>query len=144
MKKSFIKLMFLALLAVAVITSCKKDKGIDGTTWNLNVSVNLDGTFTVLATATFTVDGQNFSAAIATSQIGGAAEVHNFTINGTVDGEIYTVSNSAFNITVGSTTETITITSGSFTYSDPDIAGSGTVTSSLTPNPGTFTFTGTK
>ena len=143
MKKSILSFLIIALTAMYVFTSCKKDD-IDGSKWDLNVTVNLDGTFSVVATATFTIDGNNFSAAVSTSQIGGAAEVHNFNINGTVSGDIYTVSNSTFTITVGANTENITIISGTHTVSGSDMSGSGSITSSSTPNSGTYTFTGTK
>jgi hypothetical protein len=143
MKKSILSFLIIALMAMFVFTSCKKDK-IDGSKWDLNVTVNLNGTFAVIATSTFTIDGSNFSAAITTSQIGGAAEVHNFNINGTFSGDTYTVTNSTFSITVGSNTEDITITTGIHTVDGSSMSGSGSVSTLPIGATGTYTFTGTK
>jgi len=156
MKKSFLCLFAIAFAAIFIISSCKKkdnDSSDDtnnnnaGSTWNLNVNVDLGGTFTVIATAVITINETNFSAAVTTSQIGGGAEVHNFTINGTVNGNEYTVTNSNFILTFDSDTENVTITSGTHTTSGSTASGSGNISvvpaGSTTPMPGTYNFTAT-
>jgi hypothetical protein len=158
MKKSLFG-MLAVFMAIAIIGgACKKDKDDDNddnnninppaaSTWNLNVLVDLSGEFTVIATAAITITGGNWSAAITTSQIGGGAEVHSFTINGTVASGTYTVSNHSFTITVGGGVETVTITSGTHTTTGNTLSGSGNVevlpAGMTTPMAGTYTGTGT-
>jgi len=137
----------LALMMAILLTSCKKDETTSGDKWNLNVSVDLGGTFPVIAVATINITGTSFSAAVTTSQIGGAAEVHDFTINGTANGNTLTVTNAVIVLTYPTFTETITL-NGTIVISGNTLSGNGTesVVQSINPNPepGTFTLTGTK
>lgn len=155
MRRSIISFMMIAMAAVFLMTACKKDDDDDdntittippgATTWNLNVSVDLGGVFTVVATAAVTINSSSLSAAVSTSTIGGAPEVHNFTITGTVSGSTWTVSNSSFTIGSGSSQEDVTITSGTHTANGNSLSGSGAMTVTPVgagPINGTYTVTG--
>jgi hypothetical protein len=154
--RTFFVLMLAALIALA---SCKKDKEDDSNdsnntptptaiTWNLNAQVDLGGVFTVIGTGAITINGSAFTAVITTSTIGGAAEVYNFSINGTISGSTYSVTNQTFTVGTGSPPETVTITSGTHTVNGNNLTGNGSV--SVVPAgggaamPGTYTVTGTK
>lgn len=157
-----LRIVFVVMLAALVaLASCKKDKkdsNDDNTTpttptptaitWNLNAQVNLGGLFTVIATGAITINGSAFTAAITTSTIGGAAEVYNFSINGTISGSTYTVTNQTFTVGTGSPPETVTITSGTHTVNGNNLTGNGNISvvpvGGGTAIPGTYTVTGTK
>ena len=150
----------MASAMMVLTTACKNDDDTDDnddnnntttpttTNWNLNASVDLGGTFPVVATGVATVNGSSLSIAITTSTIGGAAEVHNFTITGAVSGDTWTVTNSQFSINSGGGDENITITTGTHTISGSSLTGSGNVSvvpvGDTTSMPGTYTVTGTK
>jgi hypothetical protein len=110
------------------------------TEWDLNSTVNMDGTFPVTADLVLTTNGVLFTAALTTKLIGGAPEVHNITVSGTINGTTYTVTNQSFSITVGGTLETFTM-NASFLISGNSFSGSGTLTGS---HSGTIAVTGTK
>jgi hypothetical protein len=113
---------------------------VQTTGWDLNSTVNMDGTFPATADLVLTTNGVLFSAALTTKLIGGASEVHSFTLNGTTNGTTYTVTNQTFSITVGGTLETFTM-NASFVITGNSLSGSGTLTGS---HNGSFTVTGTK
>jgi len=145
MKKliSLLLASFIGIFAGCSTTSTPDPGG--GDTWNLTVSVDLGGAFTVLATAKITYSGTGFTAVVTTSKIGGAAEVHNMTMPGMVTGQTHSVSGQQFTITVGTTTETVNVT-GTFTINGNTLSGSGTMTVDNGGGPmnGTFTVSGTK
>jgi hypothetical protein len=156
MKRTLLRFFALFLALIFITGACKKkdDDSDDNNTpvttnWHLNVQVDLGGVFTVLATAAITVTaGTSFSAAITTSQIGGAAEVHNFTLTGTISSGICSLTaNQTFNITNGGYSETVTMLTGTHSATNNALTGSGTcsVLPSGAPAPvgGTYTVTGT-
>jgi hypothetical protein len=149
MKKVLWRLLLITLMVMVIFNACKNEdvSNHDPVIWNLNATVDLSGTFTVIATAAVTVNASQFSAAVTTSQIAGVAEVHDFTISGTISGGKYNVVNSTFSIQSGGGIETTTITSGTNTVSNNSITGSGSVSvvpaGGGTANPGTYTLTGT-
>jgi hypothetical protein len=110
------------------------------TEWDLNSTVNMDGTFPATADLVLTNNGVLFSAALTTKLIGGASEVHHITLSGAINGTTYTVTNQTFSITVGGTPETFTM-NASFVIGGNSLSGSGTLTGS---HNGTFTVTGTR
>ena len=157
MKKGFVYAIILAIAGYSLSSGCKKAESDDdnnstpppsGNTWNLNATVDLGGSFVVLATAVITESGSTFSAAVTTSQIGGAAESHQFTLSGTNNSGTYTMTNCAFTINSGGGTENITITTGTHTSPGTTLSGSGSVSvlpaGSATPLPGTYTVTGSR
>lgn len=156
MKNPFFNIVFAALAVVITLLSCEKPADDDNNNnnnnatvmWNINVNVDLGGTFPVVATANITTTGATFSAAITTCQIGGAAEVHNATIAGAANGNTLTVTNAQFNIIMGNDTESVTINTATITIDGSNMAGNGTITvipaGSSTPQNGTFTLTGSK
>lgn len=157
MRKGYLLAMILASAVYLLCSGCNKKESDDdnnstpppsGNTWNLNVSVDLGGSFAVVATAVITESGSTFSAAVTTSQIGGTAESHQFTLNGTINSGTYTMTNCAFSINSGGGTENITITTGTHTSTGTTLSGSGSVSvlpaGSATPLPGTYTVTGSR
>ena len=115
--------------------------------WNLTVSVDLDGRFTVTADLLLGREDDSFTAQIATKQIGGATEVHNVTFQGPFDSATATgtLQDEVFTITVGGAQEIITL-NGSFTVngsSSITTQGSFTSSSQYGTYSGTFSGTGT-
>ena len=150
MKKTILGVFIFFFSTIFIISSCKEneDNNNNGTAWNVTAIIDLGGSFTVIATANISVGGSGFTAVISTSQIGGAAEIANFSINGSVSGNTYTVTNSTFTIPSGGGTEQITITTGTHVLNGNNISGSGSISvipnGLTTPILGTYTFTGTR
>ena len=141
-------MLIIAIFVFSGLNSCKKkDDNPGGSKWQLTVTVDLGGQFVVNATAEITISGTGFTAAIVTSKIGGADEVHNISIQGTVtNGNTLNIDNQHFTITLGSDQEQITILTATCTISGNNIAGSGNIETLPagvpTPVPGTFTLIG--
>ncbi|MFH1153847.1 MAG: hypothetical protein V1793_08525 [Pseudomonadota bacterium] len=113
--------------------------------WDVVGSINMNGIFPATADAVLTVLDDTFSAEVTTKTIGGAATVNVIHLEGTVSGPTGTFSDQVSTITVGSTTETITM-GGVMTVNGDTLAGSGTITSQIFGNiyQGTYTATGTR
>jgi hypothetical protein len=148
MKKSLLPIAVLFLIFIISISSCKKDNKLDDTTWNVTANVDLSGSFQVIATAKFSIDGSSLTAEITTTQIGGAAESHTFIIAGILSDNTLTVTNDQFFVDSGSDSESVTITTGTHTIDGSDLTGSGTISvipaGMSTAIPGTYTVTGSK
>ncbi len=152
--KKLALMFFIALFAAIYMMSCDKEKDDNGNnntgaiTWNVNVDVDLGGTFPVVATAKITITGNTFSAAVTTSEIGGAPEVHHITLTGEVNGDTLTINDAQFNIPMGNDTESVTINTATIIINGNNMTGNGTLTvipaGSTTPENGTFTLAGTK
>ena len=148
MKKALFAIPIFLLLIIFTFSSCKKKNEIDGTNWNLTATVDLGGTFQVLATAKFGIDGSSLTAEITTTQIGGAAESHTFIVAGIISDKTLTVINDQFYIDNGGGNESVTITSGTHTIDGSNLSGSGDISvipaGSSTPETGTYTVVGNK
>lgn len=146
--KKLIMLIIIGSVFLGLMNCCKKkDDNPGGKKWQLTVNVDLGGQFVVNATAEITINGTTFTAAIATSKISGADEVHNVSIQGTVtNGNTLNVADQHFTITMGSDQEPVTIVTATCTISGNDITGSGNMevlpAGVITPVSGTFTLQG--
>lgn len=156
MKIEFSTFIFITFAVVLIIVSCDKKNDADNNNnnqsttalWNLVVDVDLGSTFQVIATASITTTGSTFSAAVNTTQIAGAPEIHNATITGSVSSSTLTVTNAQFNVSMPNGTESVTINTATLTTSGNNMTGNGTITKipagTSTPQNGTFTLTGIK
>jgi hypothetical protein len=146
--KKLIMLIIIGSVFLGLMNSCKKKDDNPGVKkWQLTIIVDLGGQFVVNATADITINGSAFTAAIATSKIGGADEAHNVSIEGTVtNGNTLNVTDQHFTITIGSDLEPVTIVTATCTISGNNITGSGNIevlpAGIITPIPGTFTLEG--
>jgi len=146
--KNFILLFLTGCLFLGCMNSCKKkDDNQGGNKWQLTITVDLGGEFAVNATADITISGNSFTAAVTTTKIAGADEVHNVSLQGTVtNGNILHVTDQHFTITMGNDQEPVTIVSATCTISGNNINGTGNMEALpaglSSPIAGTFTLQG--
>jgi hypothetical protein len=113
--------------------------------WDVTATVNLDGTFSATADVGLIISGTSFSADVTTKKISGIDEPHALTFQGVFSGTTGTFSNLNFTLTVGTATETLTV-SGSFSINGDAMTGSGTAKVQHTggTSNGTVTWTGAR
>lgn len=145
MKKVLFQVILVVILITILCTGCKKS---ETTSWDLTVEANLGGDFNIVGTAEITIEGDLFVAQITTSTIGGAEEVYNIELSGTVDGSALIVTDDSFILNTPNGNEYVTINSAEINKSKTSLSGSGTMTVTpagmTTEITGDFTLTGTK
>lgn len=133
----------LVLVVASLCLGCGGAGGSGAGAWGLVVQVDLGGAFEVEADATIDVTGDTFAADITTVLIGGAEEEHVFTLDGTAEGDLLTVTDSEFVLDEGGE-DTVSVT-GTVTIDGDELSGSGTVQihGAAFTDDGTFEVTGT-
>ena len=145
MKKVLFQVILVVISITILCTGCKKT---ETTSWDLTVEANLGGDFNIVGTANITIEGDLFVAEITTTTIGGAEEVYNIELSGTVDGSTLIVTEDSFVLNTPNGNEYVTINSAEINKSKTSLSGSGTMTVTpagmTTEITGDFTLTGTK
>ncbi len=145
MKKVLFQVILIVISVTILCTGCKKT---ETTSWDLTVAANLGGYFNIVGTADITIEGDLFVAQITTTTIGGAEEVYNIELTGTVDGSTLVVTDNSFVLNTPNGNEYVTINSAEINKTKTSLTGSGTMTVTpagmTTEVTGDFTLTGTK
>ncbi len=145
MKKVLFQVGLIVISLTIFCTGCKKT---ETTSWDLAVEADLGGNFDIVGTANITIEGDYFVALITTATIGGAEEVYDIELTGTVDGSTLIVTEDSFVLNTTNGNEYVVINNAEINKSKTALTGSGTMTVTpagmTTPITGTFTLTGTK
>ncbi len=145
MKKVLCQVGFMVILITVLFTGCKKT---ETTSWNITATADLGGSFDIIGTAEITIEDNLFTAQIKTTTIGGAAEVYDIEMNGTVSGSTLNVEECVFVLVTENGNETVTINTAEINKGSSTLSGDGTMTvipaGMSTPITGTFTIVGTE
>lgn len=145
MKKVFNQIGFMVIVLAILITGCKK---AETTSWNITATADLGGSFDIIGTADITIEDNLFTALITTSSIGGASEVYDIEMTGTVSGSTLTVEECEFVLNTANGNEYVTINTAEINKGSSTLSGDGTMTvipaGMTTPITGTFTIVGTE
>lgn len=145
MKKVFNQIGFMVIVLAILITGCKKT---ETTSWNITATADLGGSFDIIGTADITIEDNLFTALITTSSIGGASEVYDIEMTGTVSGSTLSVEECEFVLNTANGNEYVTINTAEINKGSSTLSGDGTMTvipaGMTTPITGTFTIVGTE